>query len=58
MDGLKNTLASLMEEKSTLERQLRTGHSLKPSEELKFELELANNNIKRVQEKLALAGAT
>ena len=48
VEGLKNTLSSLMEEKSNLERQLRTGHSLKGSEDVKFELELALNNIKRV----------
>ena len=39
-----------------MEKQLRTGKSVKSSEELKFEIEVANNSIKRIQEKLQAAG--
>jgi hypothetical protein len=48
VEGLKTTLASLIEEKKGLETQLRTGHSMKPSDDLKFEIEVAGNSIKRI----------
>ncbi|CDW91230.1 UNKNOWN [Stylonychia lemnae] len=55
VEGLKATLASLIEEKNNLEKQLRAGDNRKPQDDLKFEIDLAANNIKRIQEKIQAA---